>query len=91
MIRTHKPLADCVCPMCAEHRNSQHVRMMTNFINWTNGRLIDGVERVSERERTKPNGIDVPLAMWRKAGLRAAVPNNWQGKEVIRLGARAQA
>jgi hypothetical protein len=67
-LNSHAYAADCVCPTCAGHRADGKLAVIDDFINWANAPLRAGMLRFVD-SRPDADGIDVPIALLRKAGL----------------------
>jgi hypothetical protein len=67
LLSSHRYAKDCVCPVCAGHRSDRKLAVINDFISWANAPLLAGMRRASEREKIE--GVDVPVAVLRAAGL----------------------
>jgi hypothetical protein len=85
-LKAHGYQKDCVCPSCAEYRADRNLAVIQDFIDWANGDWLDRIRR-AVNNRLTPQGIDVPLPVWKAAGCR--VPPGQSLLPVVRLGAHA--
>lgn len=72
-VLTHAFERDCVCPSCADFREKARYRTYAEYINWTNGQLITGLQRV---ERHAFTHLAISFPVWKAAGLPVSKHHN---------------